>query len=98
MAGPNETLMSVTVFERTALPELRAEGFDVPSYRSLQSTLTAGLEPLVVEQRTSYRGPHPVVCSFCNFLNLLWGPVLKHIENLTTNPSLRRTMGLEMNT
>ena len=38
-----------------------------------------------------------MVCSFCNFLNLLWDPVLKHIENLTTNPSLRRTKGLEMN-
>ena len=75
------TLWYYTV-ERTLLARSQKAGFAAPPRRSLMSTLEAGLEPLPTAP-TSTGMRNGKVCSFAYFLNLLWNPILQHIEALS---------------
>ena len=100
-AGPEgapeqqNTLWYKTV-ERTLWPRLQKEGFAAPHTRSLMSTLEAGLEPLPeAPSSTGMRSGR--VCSFDYFLNLLWDPILKHIEALSRDEDPQWTQSLGLN-
>ena len=70
-ANPEGDLQTVKFVEREILPEMVKDGFHVPTRRSTQSTLEAGLEPLPVVVNEKM-GKEVRMCSFVYFLNLLW--------------------------
>ena len=79
----------------TILPALREQGFEVCSQRALRSTLEAGLEP--IPEATTRGHQNATSCSFEYFLNLLWQPILKHIESLSKDPETEWTESLGKN-
>ena len=79
--------MSLYTLQRRVLPNLRGEGFVVPSIRDAQLALEAGLGELPLSQAQG-TGPGSIggrpgrACSFVNLLNLVWQPIISHIECL----------------
>ena len=72
----------ISTMRYTILARLQQDGFATPSRSSLLSTLEAGLEPLETVPWSSSADWVGKICSFANFLNLLWLPIINHIEAL----------------
>ena len=96
LAAPSMHLWFTTV-SRTILPRLQQDGFAAPWQRSLLSTLEAGLEPLETAPWSSSGDWAGKMCSFAHFLNLLWLPLLEHIEALSRDEDPQWTESLGRN-
>ena len=96
LAAPSMHLWFTTM-RSTILPRLQQDGFAAPSQRSLLSTLEVGLEPLETAPWSSSGDWVGKICSFANFLNLLWDPLIKHIEALSRDEDPQWTKSLGLN-
>ena len=96
MQIPRGGLQTVKFVEREILPEMVKDGFHVPTRRSTQSTLEAGLEPLPVVVNEKM-GKEVRMCSFVYFLNLLWQSVLDYIESIMRDSAPEWTESLGKN-
>ena len=75
------------------------EHFELPALRNLEAALTKGMDPLpkgVIQGRK--RIEHKL-CSFAQFLNLIWGPVIDFIEALGSGaaPPWTKSLGFNAN-
>ena len=82
--------------ERSRWPKMKKQGYCLPTWRALRSTLESGLEALPVE--TNYRGHATVtMCTLWHFLNLLWQPICAYIEDLLRGMAPTWSSELDMN-
>ena len=80
--------------QRVIVPNLEEEeGFAAPPRSSILSSLEAGLEPLPEAPR-SLGGRSGRVGSFEHYLNLLWVPILQHIDSLSRDEGAKWTPSL----
>ena len=63
--------MSLDFFHRTCVKDFKEHGWSVPSRRSTESELTAGLEALDGGR-----------FGIAHLLNMVWQPILKHLDQL----------------
>ena len=74
------------------LPELQREGFCVPGPRAFEGRLA---NDLPLGQRPCPSGGHPQkLCTLMHLLNLLWQPILEHIDALSCGKASPWTPGL----
>jgi hypothetical protein len=83
-AAQVENMVSYRFVRERILPELRIEGFAVPSQRSLQEALVAGLDA------------SPARYSFAHVMNLLWMPLIEYMDLFTLDhaPEWTETLAL----
>ena len=82
--NPNLDNLSERCMEKQVLPQLVRDGFAAPSRRNLRGMAERSLAPM-----TLY--------SFAHFLNLLWQPVIQHIEAISSDRSASEPKGLQNN-
>ena len=86
-AGPARTCgnsLSLKFVLEVVVPELAKRGFAVPVRRSCPAALAAGLEPLPIRNFKNAEGQG---CSFAHVLNLVWAPILQHLESCVHEPA-----------
>ena len=77
-------LVTVVFVWDTIVAELQDMGFELPSRRSLNLWLMAGLEDLPTRAIGS-KAKQAMCCSFSNLLNLVWAPVLEYMDSLASD-------------
>ena len=75
---------------------MKKQGYCLPTWRALRSTLESGLEALPVE--TNYHFHTTVtMCTLWHLLNLLWQPICTYIEDLLRGMAPTWSSELDMN-
>ena len=92
-ASENATVLPLKVVLYHVLPELQREGFCVPGPRAFEGRLAKDLGPLGQRPCPS-GGPPQKLCSLMHLLNLLWQPILEHIDALSCGKAAPWTPGL----
>ena len=86
----------LTYMERTMHCNLKKEGLDVPFQKNIKMDMMAGLdEPPLVSP--PHGGPGITMCTFVHFLNLIWQPVLRYMENLFQGLTTTKSPEVHMN-
>ena len=93
-AASEENMVQFKFLQDNIIPELRKEGFAVPAQRSLESVLTQGLDELPLQDLKQHKGVR--MCAFEHVMNLLWFPILEHIDSLAdeASPGWTEQLGL----
>ena len=79
------------------LPALKSLGYIVPSQRALESILSYGVDPLPrIESGHAGTYGQSIQCTFEHFLNILWHPLIEHVEGLGKDPDHQRRKGLDL--
>ena len=86
-----ENELTLTFVKENLCPELRNDGFAVPSRRSEKDALEKGLEPLSTNPTTG------LVISFAHVLNLVWTPVIEYFDSCTPEKAPEWTKSLGVN-
>ena len=75
-------------FIRTKIvPALKSLGYIVPSHQALMRMLPFGVDPLPrMASGSAGRYGESMQCTFEHFLNILWHPLIEHVENLGRDP------------
>ena len=71
-------------------------GFDMPSYRGLEEALARGLDALRTESGPGCKG-EAQICSFAHLINVVWGPILQHMDSLDQKPAPKWSSKLACN-
>ena len=95
-ASENATVLPFQFVLHHVLPELQGEGFCVPVTRAFEGRLAKDLDPLGQRPCPS-GGPPQKLCSLMHLLNLLWQPILEHIDALSCGKAAPWTPGLAKN-
>ena len=85
-----ENVLSLRNVERVVVPHLQKAGFAAPVRRDVVECLEAGVGPITVSQGTSE-------CTYPHFLNLVWLPLVRHIESIGEGGAPPWTEELQMN-
>ena len=79
------------------LPALKSLGYIVPSQRALESILSYGVDPLPrMESGPAGRYGESMQCTFEHFLNILWHPLIEHLECDGKGPDKQREESLDL--
>ena len=91
---PEATAVPWTFMRDKIVPELRSLGYICPTKVALKSILCFGVDQLPT---ITCRGPSETLqCTFEHFLNILWHPLIEHLECDGKGPDKQREESLDL--
>ena len=98
LGRPEETAVPYHCMRGKMLPALRSLGYICPNHYhdALKSILCFGVDPLPRDGRIRGGGPEMMQCTFEHFLNILWHPLIEHLECDGTGPDKQRKESLDL--
>ena len=79
------------------LPAVKSLGYIVPRQKALGRILCYGVDPLPrMESGPAGRYGESMQCTFEHFLNILWHPLIEHVDSLGKDPDHQRREGLDL--
>ena len=97
LGRPEETAVPYHFMRDKILPALRSLGYICPTHHhdALKSILCFGVDPLPRMTSTCQHG-ESMQCTFEHFLNILWHPLIEHLECDGTGPDKQRKESLDL--
>ena len=97
LEGTSQTAVTYSFMKFKILPALKSLGCIVPSQQALMSILSFGVDPLP-RMASGSAGTYgeSMQCTFEHFLNILWHPLIEHVECLGKDPDHQRKESLDL--
>ena len=97
LEGLEQTSVPYSFMRAKIVPALKSLGYIVPSRQALMSILSFGVDPLPrMASGSAGRYGESMQCTFEHFLNILWHPLIEHVEHIGTDPNHQRNECLNL--